>query len=90
MVVSPIYYPYVVVCLTELYIYFADGRWQRIGKVLSQIDSGITDTPWGVDPSDTIYAVQKGNIRKVGGRLMHVSSGESGVWGVSRNKYLFP
>lgn len=69
--------------------FFIDGRWQRIGKALAQIDSGMTNTPWGVDPSDNIYAVQKGTLRKVGGKLMHVSSGESGVWGVSRNRYIY-
>ena len=62
-----------------------DGRWQRFGKVVSQLDSGVTTTPWGVGPNDAVYAFINGKTRKVGGRLMHVSSGDSGVWGVSRN-----
>ena len=52
--------------------------------MLSQIDSGITGTPWGVDPDDNVYSIQNGKVRKVPGKLVHVSSGESGVWGINR------
>lgn len=68
---------------------FLDGRWQRIGRPLAQLDSGITNTPWGVDPNDGIYGFVNGKMRKVGGRLMHVSSGQAGVWGVSRNYRIY-
>lgn len=68
---------------------FTDGRWQVVGKALSQIDSGITETPWGVDPDDNIYSLQNGKVRKISGKLIHISSGESGVWGVNRGNAIY-
>lgn len=73
-----------------LHLYFClDGRWQRIGKPLSQLDSGITNTPWGVDFNDGVYAFVSGKIKKVRGRLTHISPGEGGVWGVNRNNRIY-
>ena len=57
--------------------------------MLSQIDTGITETPWGVDPDDNVYSLQNGKMRKISGKLIHVSSGESGVWGVNRGNYIY-
>lgn len=71
------------------FVIFLDGRWQAVGKVLAQIDSGITETPWGVDPDDNVYSLQNGILRRVAGKLIHISSGESGVWGVNRGKYIY-
>ena len=71
------------------YLSFVDGRWQPVGKTLSQIDTGIAETPWGVDPDDNVYSLQNGKMRKISGKLIHVSSGESGVWGVNRGNYIY-
>ena len=56
---------------------------------MAQLDSGVTKVPWGVDPNDGIYSYVNGKMRKVGGRLIHVSSGEAGVWGVSRSHRIY-
>ena len=53
---------------------------------MSQIDSGISDYTWGVDPYDQIYLYSRGKLRKVAGSLVHVSSGASGVFGISRSR----
>lgn len=66
-----------------------DGKWQIAGKVLSQIDSGFSDTPWGVDPAWKIYSLQNGKLKKIAGSLIHVSSGKSGVWGVNYGNYIY-
>lgn len=60
-----------------------------IGKPLKQLDAGIAGTQWGVDFDDNVYSILNGNQRKVSGKLIHVSSGESGVWGVGRDKYVY-
>jgi hypothetical protein len=45
-----------------------------------QIDSGFTKVPWGVDPSNYVYALKNGKRRRVASNCNHVSSGGSGVW----------
>lgn len=57
-------------------------------KQFKQVDSGITRSVWAVDASKFIYRLYRGSWRKISGRLDHVSSGQSGVWGtvIGRNK----
>ena len=56
---------------------------------MTQIDSGITEYTWGVDPYDHIYLYSKGKLRKVPGSLAHVSAGASGVFGCSRGRSIW-
>ena len=69
----------------------ARGRWSRIPGVLKQIDTGYSRAVWGVNRVGYIYKLRRNrrSWRRVGGRLIHVSSGEGGVWGVSRNHQIW-
>ena len=42
-----------------------------------------------MDADDNIYSIDNGKVRKVPGKLIHVSSGESGVWGVNRANNIY-
>ena len=62
------------------------GVWARIPGVLKQIDTGYTRAIWGVNRAGKVWKLRS-NMRSwklIGGRLIHVSAGEGGVWGVSR------
>ena len=67
---------------TFLYIFFADGKWQVISKVMSQIDSGYTKSAWGVDTNNYVHALVNGKRRRIGSGCSHVSAGGSGVWSI--------
>ena len=54
-----------------------------------QIDSGYTKIPWGVDPSNKVYALNNGKRKKIAVNCAHVSSGGSGVWFICRNRIYF-
>lgn len=56
---------------------------------MSQIDSGITSYSWGVNSYDFIYLYTKGKLRRVPGKLVHVSSGASGVFGCARGRSIW-
>ena len=45
----------------------------------------MTPQVWGTDPANNIYTRKNGNWKKVTGKLMHVTTGASGTWGVSSN-----
>ena len=51
-----------------------------------QVDSGITRSVWAVDASKSIFRFYRGKWTKISGRLDHVSSGQSGVWGTVLQK----
>ena len=50
---------------------------------MKQIDTGITTAVWATDVNQDIYLLNDITFEKVNGKLIHVSSGESGVWGVN-------
>ena len=60
-----------------------------MGGVLTQVDTGLTVNIWGVDPDDNVYAQRNGNWKKIPGKLIHVSSGQSGVWGANRGNLIY-
>lgn len=57
--------------------------------VITQIDSGITPSVWGVDPQDNIYTRKNGNWRKIPGLLTHISTGAAGTWGSNRGHAIY-
>ena len=69
----------------------AGGPWIRIPGALSQIDTGYCRTVWGRNRYHQVWKLHRNrrSWRKVDGRLMHVSSGEGGVWGVSKSLYIY-
>ena len=72
-----------------MFHYYIDPKWTAFGRVLSQIDSGMTPAIWAVDPNDYIWLRINGKWRKVPGKLIHVSSGGAGIWGVARNNRIY-
>ena len=52
-------------------------------KDLTQIDTGIADSLWGVDSRNFVYMYSNGQWELVDGKLKSVTAGESGVWGVA-------
>lgn len=59
---------------------FLGSKWTKLKSKYKQIDAG--QTTWAVDVSNKIHALYKGKWKSVPGRLNHISSGKSGVWGV--------
>ena len=53
------------------------------------MDTGITSSVWGVNPSDQVYTRTKGSWKRVAGLLTHISTGASGTWGVNRGQYVY-
>ncbi len=60
-----------------------------MGGVVSQMDSGITSSVWGVNPLDYVYTRKNGNWKRVAGLLTHISTGSSGTWGVNRGQNIY-
>ena len=56
---------------------------------MKQIDTGITTAVWATDVNQDIYLLNGITFEKVDGKLIHVSSGESGVWGVNAENNIF-
>jgi hypothetical protein len=56
---------------------------------MSQIDSGYTKIPWGVDPYNYVYALKNGKRRRVAVNCNHASSGGSGVWFICGSRIMF-
>ena len=67
----------------------SDGKWQVIGKALTQIDSGYTKIPWGVDPYSYAFAILNGKRKRILYGCSHVTSGGSGVWFIRGKKIMF-
>lgn len=60
-----------------------------LSQPMKQIDTGITSAVWATDPSEDIYFLSGKQFQKVAGKLIHVTSGASGVWGVNRLNQIF-
>ena len=61
--------------------------WTELPMKLTQIDTGITPTIWGINDQHNVFVLEQSNklIKiedEVPIRLHHVSAGQSGVWGV--------
>ena len=63
--------------------------WMSLSKPMKQIDTGITSAVWAIDVKQDIYYLNGINFEQVQGKLIHVSSGESGVWGVNEQNNIF-
>lgn len=62
---------------------FLGTKWAKLKRKFKQIDT--RKTTWAVDVSNTIYGLNKGKWKTIPGKLNHVSSGVSGVWGIMGN-----
>ena len=60
-----------------------------LSKLMKQIDTGITAAAWSTDVNQDIYYLNGKIFAQVEGKLIHVSSGESGVWGVNQQNNIF-
>ena len=60
-----------------------------LSKPMRQIDTGITSAVWATDANKGIYYLNGLTFHKVDGELIHVSAGESGVWGVNAANNIF-
>ena len=49
----------------------------------------MTRSVWAVDPSRSIFRVYRGKWRRISGKLDHVSSGQSGVWGIAGKRIYY-
>ena len=58
-------------------------------KPMKQIDTGITSSTWATDANQDIYYLNGQAFEKVEGKLIHVSSGAAGVWGVNAQNTIF-
>ena len=56
---------------------------------MKQIDTGITSAVWATDTNQDIYYLNGATFKPVQGKLIHVSAGESGVWGVNAQNNIF-
>lgn len=57
---------------------------------MKQVDTGITSYVWATDSNNDVYYLNGSRFEQVPGKLMHVSSGAAGIWGVDpRNKIFF-
>ena len=56
-------------------------------RQFKQIDTRTTT--WAVDVGNKIYSLNNGKWKKVSGRLNHISSGRSGVWGIMGNRIYY-
>ena len=62
-------------------------KWKRIRGKLEQIDGGLTKTVFGIDSGQSISRVGRTKNKlypiKQQSRLVHVSVGQGGIWGVN-------
>ena len=67
------------------------AQWRCIPGALKQIDTGYSRAVWGVNRAGQIWKLKRNrrSWRNVGGRLIHVSAGEGGIWGVSRGHNIY-
>ena len=57
--------------------------WNRLPVHLVQIDSGLTQSTWGINARNTPFMLELDNVlTRVNGTLHHVSAGQSGIWGI--------
>ncbi len=56
---------------------------------MRQVDTGITAHVWATDSNQDVYYLNGNKFEQVPGKLIHVSSGEAGVWGVDEQNKIF-
>ena len=57
--------------------------WSELPVHLIQIDSGTTQSVWGINAKNTPFFLELDNIlSQVNGTLHHVSAGAAGTWGI--------
>lgn len=71
------------------FFFNAGKEWTKLDLRFSEVDTGVTSAVWAVDSSDIIYSLDSGNWKTIPGKLIHVSAGQSGVWGVNRQKKIY-
>ena len=69
--------------------FFIIVTWMSLHKPMTQIDTGMTTATWATDASQDIYTLEGNEFKQVSGKLVHVSAGESGVWGVNAGNNIF-
>lgn len=60
-----------------------------LAQRMKQIDTGITPYVWATDSNQDVYYLNGSSFEQVAGKLVHVSSGEAGVWGVDAQSKIF-
>ena len=70
---------------------FLKEPWIRIPGSLRQIDTGYSRAVWGTNRNNQIWKLKRDrkSWKSVSGRLVHVSPGEGGVWGVNKYRYIY-
>ena len=67
--------------------FISTEKWKRIRGKLEQVDGGLTKTVYGTDSSQTVSRVGRINNKlypiKQQTRLVHVSVGQGGIWGIN-------
>ncbi len=68
-------------------MFFSAEKWKKIRGKLNQIDGGLTKTVFGTDSSQTVSRVGRTKNKlypiKQQTRLIHVSVGQGGIWGIN-------
>lgn len=71
---------------------FLQVPWYRIPGALRQIDSGCSREVWGVNLRQQVFRLQRNqrSWRRIKGRrLIHVTSGGSGVWAINARGFIY-
>ncbi len=63
--------------------------WILISSDMRSIDTGMTSSVWAVGTQNEVYFVEGRNLTRVPHKMVHVSAGEAGVWGVASNGRAF-
>ena len=72
-----------------IFKYLGDNRWQQIGGRLTNVDVSNNDHVWGINRGQSIFRRTGSTWQHIGGKLIQISVGESGVWGVNSAHDIF-
>ena len=77
--------------IIDSYLSKPKGPWRLLSGSLVQIDTGLCRAIWGVSREGFVYKLgqSRRSWKRLKGRLIHVSSGEGGVWGVNRQHNVY-
>jgi len=67
----------------DIWRYLGNGKWERIEGALTNIDVSDNNRVWGVNREQNIYRLTGSKWEPISGKMVQVSVGKSGVWGVN-------
>jgi len=73
----------------HIYKYLGDNTWQNIGGKLTNVDVSNKDHVWGINRDQKIFRRTESSWQLIEGKLIQISVGESGVWGVNEGNNIF-